>query len=84
MHLPRLETDMRSYRISQVGSLDDLKTVEEAIPVPGPGQVRVRVRASALNFRDLALLTGMFPVPVKADVVPRPMRLAKSRRWDRM
>lgn len=61
---------MRSYRISQVGSLENLKIVEEAIPVPGPGQVLVRVRATALNFRDLALLTGMFPAPVKADVIP--------------
>ena len=61
---------MQSYRVSQVGSLDDLKIIEETLPVPGPGQVRVRVRASALNFRDLALLTGMFPAPVKADVVP--------------
>ena len=61
---------MRSYRVRQVGSLDDLKIIEEAPSVPGPGQVRVRVRATALNFRDLAILTGMFPLPVKADVVP--------------
>jgi NADPH:quinone reductase-like Zn-dependent oxidoreductase len=61
---------MRTYRVSKVGSLDDLQLIEEALPLPGPGQVRVRVRASALNFRDLAILTGMFPLPVKPDVIP--------------
>lgn len=61
---------MRSYRMHKVGSLDELKIVDEPVPVPGPGQVLVRVRATALNFRDLALLTGMVPAPVKADVVP--------------
>lgn len=61
---------MRSYRMTKAGSLDDLKIVEEAVPVPGPGQVLIRVRATALNFRDLALLTGMIPAPIKPDVVP--------------
>jgi len=61
---------MRTYKMSNVGSLDDLKIVEETVPVPGPGQVLIRVRATALNFRDLALLTAMMPAPVKPDVVP--------------
>ncbi|MDJ0276439.1 NAD(P)-dependent alcohol dehydrogenase [Sphingomonas sp. 2R-10] len=61
---------MRTYRMTKAGSLDDLKIVDEAVPVPGPGQVLIRVRATALNFRDLALLTGMIPAPVKPDVVP--------------
>jgi NADPH:quinone reductase-like Zn-dependent oxidoreductase len=61
---------MRSYKVKKIGSLDDLKMIEDNIPTPGPGQVRVRVRATALNFRDLALLTGLFPASVKADVVP--------------
>lgn len=71
---------MRSYRINQVGSLDDLKMVDEAVPVPGPGQVLIRVRATALNFRDSALLTGMMPAPIKADVIPVWTQLARSRR----
>lgn len=61
---------MRTFRVGKVGSLDDLKITEEALPLPDTGQVRVRVRASALNFRDLAILTGLFPVPVKPDVIP--------------
>jgi NADPH:quinone reductase-like Zn-dependent oxidoreductase len=61
---------MHVYRLETIGSLDGLVAREEATPVPSAGEVLVRVRASALNFRDLAILLGKSPFPVQPGVVP--------------
>ena len=61
---------MHIYRLETIGSLDGLVAREEAPPVPSAGEVLVRVKASALNFRDLAILLGKSPFPVRPGVVP--------------
>jgi NADPH:quinone reductase-like Zn-dependent oxidoreductase len=61
---------MRTYRIEQFGNLDGLVQIQEPVPVAGAGQVLVRVRASALNFRDMPILSGWYPFPVKTGVIP--------------
>src|SRR6266853_546002 len=61
---------MHIYRLETIGSLDGLVAREEAAPVPSVGEVLVRVRASALNFRDLAVLFGTSPFPVLPGIVP--------------
>ena len=61
---------MHIYRLETIGSLDGLVPCEEAPPVPSAGEVLVRVKASALNFRDLAILLGKSPFPVRPGVVP--------------
>src|SRR5712671_1049646 len=61
---------MHLYRLETIGSLDGLVAREEAAPVPSAGEVLVRVKASALNFRDLAILLGTSPFPVRSGVVP--------------
>lgn len=47
--------------------LDGLKKAERAEPKPGPHQVLVRVKATSLNFRDLAVLRGVYPGPPMGD-----------------
>ncbi|MEU7684427.1 zinc-dependent alcohol dehydrogenase family protein [Streptomyces spectabilis] len=42
---------------------------ERDIPEPGPGQVLVRMRGWSVNFRDLMIAKGLYPKPVKPDVV---------------
>ncbi len=61
---------MQSYRLEQFGSLDHLILQNEEIPQPGTGEVLVRVRASALNYRDLALLHGEYPMSCRPGLVP--------------
>ena len=61
---------MHLYRLETIGSLDGLVAREEAAPVPSAGEVLVRVKASALNSRDLAILLGKSPFPVRPGVVP--------------
>ncbi|MES2612787.1 MAG: NAD(P)-dependent alcohol dehydrogenase [Pseudomonadota bacterium] len=44
-------------------SLNALRSTEWPDPVAGPGEVLVRLRAAALNYLDVAVATGGFPVP---------------------
>jgi len=60
---------MKSYHADSGAGLDGLKLKEHDEPKPGPREVLVRVRANSLNFRELSVLKGTYPLPVKADVV---------------
>ncbi|HZF15114.1 MAG TPA: NAD(P)-dependent alcohol dehydrogenase [Steroidobacteraceae bacterium] len=52
---------MKAYEVpAGARSLDDLKLVERPDPKAGPGQILVRVRATALNYRDLLVVQGMY------------------------
>lgn len=53
---------MRAIELS-APSLDALRAVTLPQPEPGPGEVLVRMRAASLNFVDLAVATGRYPVP---------------------
>jgi len=54
---------MKAIRVRHPASLDTLALDSECFaPAPGPGEISVRVRAGSLNFRDLLVATGVFPV----------------------
>src|SRR5215467_7970906 len=50
--------------------LAGLMLKEHDVPVPGPREVLVRVRASSLNARELMILRGYYPLPIRPDVIP--------------
>jgi NADPH:quinone reductase-like Zn-dependent oxidoreductase len=61
---------MKSYQVNYGGGLESLKVIEKAIPEPGPGQVLVKVHANSFNFRELNVLRGTYPLPVKPTLTP--------------
>jgi NADPH:quinone reductase-like Zn-dependent oxidoreductase len=52
---------MKAYQIQTAAGIDGLKLVDLPEPKPGAGQVLVRVRATSLNYRDTAVVSGMYP-----------------------
>jgi NADPH:quinone reductase-like Zn-dependent oxidoreductase len=60
---------VKSYHANSGAGLAGLTLKEHAEPEPGPREVLLRVRANSLNARELAVLRGTYPLPVKPDVV---------------
>ena len=60
---------MRAVEASAFG-LDALRLVERPVPRPGPGEILVRVRAASLNYRDLAILKGVYRPDLPLPYVP--------------
>ncbi len=60
---------MQSYILESFGAgVAGLVLAERPEPIPGPGEVVIRVRARSLNFRDLRILDGLYPVPASSGV----------------
>jgi NADPH:quinone reductase-like Zn-dependent oxidoreductase len=59
-----------SYHVNLGGGIDGLTIREHEIRRPGTREVKVRVRASSLSFRELMIVRGWYPLPIKPDVVP--------------
>jgi NADPH:quinone reductase-like Zn-dependent oxidoreductase len=49
---------------------EGLKMVERPSPEVGPYDARVRVRAVSLNYRDVTMLEGTYPVPPTKPIIP--------------
>ncbi|MFB9759171.1 alcohol dehydrogenase catalytic domain-containing protein [Ectobacillus funiculus] len=50
---------MKAWQRQGVG-LENLKLVDLPIPEPGPKQLLIRVKAVSLNFRDKAIVDGVY------------------------
>jgi NADPH:quinone reductase len=55
---------VRAIRIHKTGGPDVLTWEEITVGKPGPGQVRLRPTAAGLNFFDITIRQGDFPVPL--------------------
>lgn len=61
---------MKSYRLGNFTSIDDLHMHDELAPEPQRGEVLVRVHAVSLNFRDIAMVRNQYPVPHSKGLIP--------------
>jgi NADPH:quinone reductase-like Zn-dependent oxidoreductase len=62
---------MKAYRVERPGSFTGLVVREEAAPVPAQHQVVVGMKAVSLNYRDLLVALGRYPVPtLRPHVIP--------------
>jgi NADPH:quinone reductase-like Zn-dependent oxidoreductase len=61
---------MKTWRVAAGAQIDGLRLVDEPPAALAPGQVRIKVRAASLNFRDLAVVQGWYPVSTRDLLVP--------------
>lgn len=59
------------YRLTNNSGFDSIKLHESSsIPQPGPGEVQIKFHACSLNYRDLIISNGFYPLPMKSGIVP--------------
>jgi NADPH:quinone reductase-like Zn-dependent oxidoreductase len=61
---------MKTWRVAAGSRIDGLQLTEENARPVGPSDVRVRVRATSINYRDLMVLNGWYPVSTKEALIP--------------
>jgi NADPH:quinone reductase-like Zn-dependent oxidoreductase len=61
---------MQSYEFTGFGDAAGLKRRERAVPDLKSNQILVRVRATSVNYRDVMVLNGTYPVPARVGLVP--------------
>ena len=61
---------MKAYRLDDFTSLNDLRLRDEDDPRPQRGEALVRIHAVSLNFRDIAMLRGRYPVSHRKGLIP--------------
>ncbi|KEY70142.1 hypothetical protein S7711_03376 [Stachybotrys chartarum IBT 7711] len=57
------------FRLPSQTGIQAIQVHVEPIPSPSPTEVLVRVRSVALNYRDIAICTGAYPLPVTPNVI---------------
>ena len=61
---------MRAWRFDEFRGLDGLRLHDEAMPAPQRGELLLRIRAVSLNYRDIAMPFGQYPVPSEPGHIP--------------
>ncbi len=61
---------MKQFRLDGSNTIDGLVLTQCDVPRPRRGQVLVRIGAASLNYLDIKIIEGRFPVPSTAGLVP--------------
>ncbi len=65
-----VQQTMRAWQVGDQQGIASLTAVERSVPQPGPGEVLIDVKASALNHRDLGILSGRYGPAKPAQRIP--------------
>ncbi|QBZ90618.1 NAD(P)-dependent alcohol dehydrogenase [Pseudomonas viciae] len=60
----------RAFIIDKTVGIAGLSVRTAPVPTPAPGEVLVHVRASSLNYRDVIILEGNYPIPNLEGRIP--------------
>ena len=61
---------MKLWQLQGTNGSSSLAMAEGEIPRPARAQVLVRIGAVSLNYRDVAIGRGSYPIPTRAGVIP--------------
>jgi NADPH:quinone reductase-like Zn-dependent oxidoreductase len=61
---------MRQWQLNGTNGSSSLAITTSDIPKPGRKQVLVKIRAVSLNYRDVIIVHGTYPVPTKPGLIP--------------
>jgi NADPH2:quinone reductase len=61
---------MKAIQIHQTGSVDQLKYEDVDTPTPGAGQVLVKVVSASVNFADVMIRRGTYPMMPPLPAIP--------------
>ena len=59
-----------AYKIEKVGSINDLKLINEELSEPKDNEVTIEVKAIGLNFADVFCLQGLYQAAPKNNLIP--------------
>lgn len=61
----------QEYKLSDASGFDSLKLCKSStIPPLYPGEVQIKFHACSLNYRDLTISKGLYPLPLRPNIVP--------------
>ena len=58
----------KTVRIQQFGDADAMEIADLEVGDPGPGEIRIRHEACGLNFIDIYQRSGVYPLPLPANL----------------
>lgn len=58
------------FRLTSRNGFDGLQAFQEPVPEIYNHELLIKVRSIALNYRDIAIATSTYPLPVKDHVIP--------------
>jgi NADPH:quinone reductase-like Zn-dependent oxidoreductase len=57
------------FRLTLGTGLEGLRAFKETIPIPSKDEILIKIHSVALNYRDVAIATSSYPLPVKDNVI---------------